>query len=169
MSETEQLRHGSWRVFRPALILLGLAVIPQMLSLSLDLAGVIDNYYTGQFQSWRWYVVTWPFGVDLQCSSELEKQRCSWSCSRGCWRSTLDATPRIALPETKLSQELRSSKQERGRLPNSLEELGVKSDESGPVFYEKKSESRYVVWYGTSLGESTTYDSEVRRWDDEWR
>jgi hypothetical protein len=58
-------------------------------------------------------------------------------------------------------------KQERGRLPNSLEELGVKSDESGPVFYEKKSESRYVVWYGTSLGESTTYDSEVRRWDDE--
>jgi hypothetical protein len=109
MSETEKLRHGSWRVFRPALILLGLAVIPQMLSLSLDLAGVIDNYYTGQFQSWRWYVVTWPFDVDLQCSSELEKQRCSWSCSRGCWRSTLDATPRIALPETKLSQELRSS------------------------------------------------------------
>jgi hypothetical protein len=55
-------------------------------------------------------------------------------------------------------------KQQHGKVPDSLEEIGIKADESGPIYYEKKSDSHYIVWYGTSLGESTTYDSEVRKW-----
>jgi hypothetical protein len=36
----------------------------------------------------------------------------------------------------------------------------------GPVFYEKKEEDHYIVWYGTSLGESNTYDSKEGKWHD---
>lgn len=53
-----------------------------------------------------------------------------------------------------------------GALPASLADLGIRETEQGPVFYERKSESRYVVWYGTTLGESRTFDSAVGRWED---
>jgi len=51
-----------------------------------------------------------------------------------------------------------------GKLPNSLSEIGVAETESGPIYYEKKSESRYVLWFGKELGESVTYDSETKQW-----
>src|SRR5579872_968678 len=52
-----------------------------------------------------------------------------------------------------------------GRLPNSLSETGVEQDESCPC-YCKTSNSSYVVWYGTTLGESHTYDSETKKWSE---
>ena len=51
-----------------------------------------------------------------------------------------------------------------GRLPKSLSEIGLRESEEGPVYYRQLSESRYELWYGTSLGESVTYDSERRTW-----
>lgn len=56
-------------------------------------------------------------------------------------------------------------RKERGRLPNSLIEIGIPETERGPVYYEKKSETRFIVWYGKTLGESMTYDSDVGRWE----
>src|SRR5258708_27181926 len=50
-----------------------------------------------------------------------------------------------------------------GRLPSSLSEVGVKESESCPC-YCKTSDSGYIVWYGTTLGESDTYDSRTRKW-----
>lgn len=53
---------------------------------------------------------------------------------------------------------------EKGRLPDSLSEIGIVETESGPIYYQKKSESKYILWFGKELGESATYDSETKQW-----
>jgi hypothetical protein len=50
------------------------------------------------------------------------------------------------------------------RLPKSLSEIGIAESEDGPIYYRQISETRYEVWYGTSLGESVTYDSDQKTW-----
>ena len=53
---------------------------------------------------------------------------------------------------------------EKSRLPNSLSEIGIVEDESGPIYYRKESETKYIIWFGKELGESATYDSETKKW-----
>ncbi len=53
---------------------------------------------------------------------------------------------------------------EKGTLPNSLSEIGIEETESGPIYYKKESESKYIVWFGKKLGESETYDSDSKQW-----
>lgn len=53
---------------------------------------------------------------------------------------------------------------EKGRLPDSLSEVGIAETESGPIYYQKKSESKYILWFGKELGESKTYDSDTKQW-----
>ena len=55
-------------------------------------------------------------------------------------------------------------KKENGRLPSSLSELGIKETEEGPIYYEKKDNSNYILWFGAELGESVTYDSSTNKW-----
>ena len=50
------------------------------------------------------------------------------------------------------------------RLPDSLGDIGLKEDESGPIYYQKNDDRSYTVWYGLSLGESEVYDSRTRTW-----
>lgn len=59
---------------------------------------------------------------------------------------------------------IESFKKDKNRLPNSLKNVGIEEKEEGPVYYLKTSETTYKVWFGTSLGESVTYDSEKREW-----
>ena len=54
---------------------------------------------------------------------------------------------------------------ESGRLPDSLSEIGIFITESGPIYYKKQSETKYIVWFGKELGESATYDSDIKEWD----
>ena len=56
-------------------------------------------------------------------------------------------------------------RKEKGRLPVSLSEIGIEEKEEGPIYYDRKSETRYILWFGTSLGESVTYDSETKKWE----
>ena len=53
---------------------------------------------------------------------------------------------------------------EKGRLPDSLSETGIAETESGPIYYRKESESKYILWFGKGLGESVVYDSETKQW-----
>ena len=53
---------------------------------------------------------------------------------------------------------------EKGRLPNSLSEIGVVESESGPIYYRKESETKFILWFGKELGESVVYDSETKQW-----
>jgi len=59
-------------------------------------------------------------------------------------------------------------RQVNGRLPDSLQEIGieVKSLSDPPVYYLKKSSDHYIVWYGLNLGESMTYDSHTKLWEE---
>jgi hypothetical protein len=51
------------------------------------------------------------------------------------------------------------------KLPNSLTDLGIEEKESGPIYYQKSSEKNYIIWFGMTLGESTTYDSITKTWN----
>lgn len=56
-------------------------------------------------------------------------------------------------------------KTENRRLPESMNEIEPKYyTEEGPIYYQKLSASHYIIWFGLSLGESYTYDSENKRW-----
>ncbi len=52
-----------------------------------------------------------------------------------------------------------------GRLPTGLAEVGLPDTEAGPIYYQREGEHHYVLWFGTTLGESVKYDSDTRRWE----
>jgi hypothetical protein len=57
-----------------------------------------------------------------------------------------------------------SFRKDKGRLPDSLSELGIKETEGGPIYYAKKSDTKYLLWFGAELGESVSYDSDSKKW-----
>src|SRR3989339_858536 len=61
-----------------------------------------------------------------------------------------------------------SFREENGRLPDNLRELGLSESEEGPLFYNKpKDGMNYTVSFpGSTLGESTYYDSKDKLWHD---
>jgi len=64
----------------------------------------------------------------------------------------------------RIAREIDRFRARKGHLPLSLTEIGKLESESGPFYYERCGESRYIVWFGTTLGESMTYDSAKRVW-----
>jgi hypothetical protein len=51
-----------------------------------------------------------------------------------------------------------------GHLPETLKDIGF-TDADSKVFYQKLGDNHYRVWFGTSLGESETYDSQAKKWE----
>ena len=56
-------------------------------------------------------------------------------------------------------------RQSSGHLPEDLSDIGLKSSERCPC-YCKTSNDSYMVWYGTALGESDTYNSRTKHWSE---
>jgi hypothetical protein len=77
----------------------------------------------------------------------------------GCWGPSKRDASNVVISK------IEEFKRVKGRLPNSLSETGVEEEESCPC-YCKTSNGSYIVWYGTMLGESDTYDSETRKWSE---
>lgn len=50
------------------------------------------------------------------------------------------------------------------RLPDSLSDIGIEESLEGPIYYGKKDDGRYILWFGEELGESRTYDSRSKTW-----
>lgn len=65
----------------------------------------------------------------------------------------------------KVINRIESFRRDQGRLPNSLAELGIEEKEEGPIYYDKKTDTKYILWFGTDLGESAAYDSEKKKWE----
>lgn len=63
-------------------------------------------------------------------------------------------------------QQIEHFRRSEGRLPNSLAELGIQEDE---LFYNTWDSANYTVWYGMTLGESMTYYSDTKTWEDRQR
>jgi len=53
---------------------------------------------------------------------------------------------------------------QRHRLPSSMEEAGITVPDPQRIYYERCSDTQYLVWFGTTLGESMTYDSATSTW-----
>ena len=51
-----------------------------------------------------------------------------------------------------------------GKLPENLQEIGIKDPDLN-VFYRKIDSDEYCVWFGTTLGESETYNSRSKKWE----
>ena len=49
-------------------------------------------------------------------------------------------------------------------LPERLKDIGVNEADLN-VFYRKVSDQEYEVWFGTSVGESKTYNSLTKKWE----
>ena len=56
-------------------------------------------------------------------------------------------------------------KKQNGRLPYDVSEIGLEEWEDSLAFYEKKSDSTYIVWFGLDLGESKIYNSQTGKWN----
>ena len=57
-------------------------------------------------------------------------------------------------------------KKSKGVLPASLSDIGIEEKEEGPLYYQRKDSVKYMVWFGTSEGESKTYYSDSKKWED---
>ena len=64
-----------------------------------------------------------------------------------------------------LVSRIESFRQKHGRLPASSDELRISGPDAFQIFYEKCTETKYIVWFGTTVGESMTYSSEIRTWN----
>ena len=51
-----------------------------------------------------------------------------------------------------------------GRLPETLKEAGI-DDPDQKVFNRKMGSDEYCVWFGTTLGESETFNSRTQKWE----
>lgn len=58
-------------------------------------------------------------------------------------------------------------RQETGRLPEKVTEVGIDDKQDSLSFYEKKSKDEYEVWYGLDLGTSKIYNSKTKKWREE--
>lgn len=51
------------------------------------------------------------------------------------------------------------------RLPVTLNDIKVEDTLEGSIYYERVSDYSYRLWFGTTLGESGTYDSMSKKWN----
>lgn len=68
-----------------------------------------------------------------------------------------------------LISEIEKYKVERGVLPENLAAIGVNETDDFPLYYQKYDSSNYIIWFGTSLGESITYFSDSKKWEEHFR
>ncbi len=64
---------------------------------------------------------------------------------------------------TEIIQKVEFFHEEKGVLPDCLEDIGENTTMKGP-FYTKIDQKGYTVWFGTFLGESCTYHSDTKTW-----
>jgi len=51
-----------------------------------------------------------------------------------------------------------------GRLPDKLDEIGIEEKMEGPIYYNKQTDSTFIIYYGGGLGESIIYDPKTGKW-----
>lgn len=52
-----------------------------------------------------------------------------------------------------------------GVYPNSLADINIEYKEEGPLHYEKKNDTLFIIWFGQELGDSKIYYSNTKKWD----
>jgi hypothetical protein len=78
----------------------------------------------------------------------------------------LSRTSRLKSEGDEIICKIEAFNKENGRLPDSLSEIGIEEKLEGPIYYDKKDDSEYIVWFGAGLGESVIYHSTTKEWDE---
>ena len=64
-------------------------------------------------------------------------------------------------------EKVEAYRQEKGRLPENVTEVGIDANQDHLSFYVKKSQDEYEIWYGLGLGTSRIYNSKTKKWREE--
>jgi hypothetical protein len=82
------------------------------------------------------------------------------------WMASSDWRREQGLMQTArpIQAELEMYRQRYQQYPNSLVQIGVVEQEEGPIHYQRQSEDRYILWFGSHLGESKTFHSGAGDW-----
>lgn len=64
-------------------------------------------------------------------------------------------------------EKVEAYRQETGKLPEKVTEVGIDDNQDHLSFYIKKSEDEYEIWYGLGLGTSKIYNSKTKKWREE--
>lgn len=64
-------------------------------------------------------------------------------------------------------EKVEAYRQEKGRLPENVTEVGIDDNQDHLSFYVKKSQDEYEIWYGLGLGTSRIYNSKTKKWREE--
>jgi hypothetical protein len=69
---------------------------------------------------------------------------------------------------SELVKKVEKYKTKYNKLPAVIEDSGVNNKTDDTLFYySKRNDSvNYIIWYGTDLGESKTYYSDSKKWED---
>jgi uncharacterized protein YxeA len=66
-----------------------------------------------------------------------------------------------------LVEKVEKYKETHKKLPQDLKDIGVDYKTEDSLFYYSIRDSKnYMIWYGTELGESKTYYSDSKKWED---
>jgi hypothetical protein len=77
---------------------------------------------------------------------------------------------RLIKEGNKLVSKIEYFRAEHNKLPNSLEDIGIEeTDGLDVLYYSKKDSTHYIVWFGIDLGESVTYYSDTKTWENHYR
>jgi|SRR6185437_4546566 len=66
-----------------------------------------------------------------------------------------------------IAAKINQFKKDKGYLPNSLDDIGIKETEEGPLYYGKEDSTQYIIWFGTTLGKSCIYYSKTNKWTED--
>ena len=55
-------------------------------------------------------------------------------------------------------------KKTNGRLPHKLNDIGVEEKMEGPIYYQKQTDSTFIIYYGGGFGESIVFDPFTKEW-----
>lgn len=67
----------------------------------------------------------------------------------------------------KTIEKVEAYRQENGKLPENVTEVGIDDNQDHLSFYVKKSQDEYEIWYGLGLGTSRIYNSKTKKWREE--
>jgi hypothetical protein len=82
----------------------------------------------------------------------------------GLWGCT-SQEGRLKSAADRLVRRVERHRKQTGVRPASLSAMGLAETEEGPLHYQPTQDTSYLVWFGTTLGESMSYHSETRRWE----
>lgn len=64
-------------------------------------------------------------------------------------------------------EKVEAYRQEKGKLPENVTEVGIDDNQDHLSFYVKKSQDEYEIWYGLGLETSRSYNSKTKKWREE--